>query len=142
MYVKQLTVFMENVAGRLQEIAEVLGNSNINIVSLSIADTHEFGIARFIVSDPDLGYKLLKEAGFTARLSNVYAVSVDNKPGMLENTLKCIGQSGAGIEYLYVVSTHSPSSFIIKLDDDSKILKYIESGDIILLDEKTVYNSN
>lgn len=142
MYVKQLTVFMENVSGRLQEIVGVLGSNKINIVSLSLADTHEFGIARFIVSDPEKGYKLLKEAGFTARLSKVFAFKVDNKPGMLENTLTCINNSGAGIEYLYVLSTGSIAGFIIKLDNDDNILQYVENCDIILLDEETVYNMN
>ena len=142
MFIKQLTVFMENVSGRIQEITEVLGANNINIVTLSIADTHEFGIARFIVSDPEKGRQLLKEAGFTAKLSNVYAFAIDNKPGMLTNTLKCIKESGSGIEYLYVLSTSGSSSFIIKLDNDEKILQYVEKGDIILLDEETVYNMN
>ena len=142
MYIKQLTVFMENVLGRIQEITAVLGDNNINIVSLSVADTHEFGIARFIVSDPEKGYKVLKEAGFTAKLSNVYALAIANKPGMLNKTLKCITESGSGIEYLYVLSTSERSSFIIKLDNDDNILQYVEKDDIILLDEETVYNMN
>ena len=142
MHIKQLTVFMENVAGRLQEIVGVLGSNGINIVSLTLADTNEFGIARFIVSDPDKGYKLLKEAGFTSRLSRVFAVKINNRPGMLESILTCINNSGAGIEYLYVLSTGDVAGFIIKLDNDEKIFPFIENHDIILLDEETVYNMN
>ncbi len=137
MYVKQISVFMENVAGRLEEIARVLSSENINIISLSIADTNEFGIARFIVSDPEKGCAILKDKGFTARLSDVLAVAIENKPGALEQVLKNIGNSGAGIDYLYVLSnTPASSSMVIKVDDIDKIKPYIEDGSIkVLTDE-------
>lgn len=141
MYVKQLSVFMENVSRRLEEIAKVLSDNNINIISLSIADTNEFGIARLIVSDPEKSRIILKEAGFSAKLCDVIAVAIENKPGELGKVLKCIGDSGTDIDYLYVLSTEASSaSMIIKVSDTTCIKSYINDGSIKTLDEKFVYS--
>lgn len=140
MFVKQLSVFMENVSRRLEEITKVLSDNQINIISLSIADTNEFGIARLIVSDPEKGRKILKEAGFSAKLSDVLAVALENKPGALGKLLNYIGDSGTDIDYLYVLSTSSDSSsMIIKVSDASCLEPFINNGSIKTCDESYVY---
>ena len=73
MFVKQLTVFLENRVGSLQEITDILKDSEINVFSISLADTSEYGLLRMIVSDPELGKKVLTEAGISARLTDVIA---------------------------------------------------------------------
>ena len=80
-FVRQLTVFIENRVGTLEEVAEVLKDNEINIYSISLADTSEYGLLRMIVSDPDKGSKILKESGFSARTTDVVAVRLENKVG-------------------------------------------------------------
>lgn len=140
MYVKQLSVFMENVSRRLEEITKVLSDNKINIISLSIADTNEFGIARLIVSDPEKGRIILKEAGFSAKLCDVIAVALENKPGALGKILKCVGDSGTDIDYLYVLSTNADTaSMIIKVGDTSCIEAFIKDGSIKTYNSDKVY---
>ena len=69
MFVKQLSVFIENRAGRLEQVTEVLKNNEINIVSLSLADTSEYGLLRMIVSDPAKGKAVLRESGFFSNIN-------------------------------------------------------------------------
>jgi hypothetical protein len=74
MIIHQLSVFLENKSGRITEVLEVLGEENIRITALSVADTAEFGILRLIVSDPDLAKDLLKKHNFTVNLTEVISV--------------------------------------------------------------------
>lgn len=101
MKVKQISVFLENKAGRLALVTKVLGEHNINIRALSIADTTDFGILRLIVSDPDQAYKILKEEGFTVSMTDVIAVEIDDRPGGLSLALAALQEMGLNIEYLY-----------------------------------------
>lgn len=80
MYIKQISVFLENKLGRLADITEILKNNSIDIRALSIADTTNFGILRLIVNVPDLAEKQLKAAGFTVSITNVIGIGIDDKP--------------------------------------------------------------
>ena len=79
MRIQQLSVFLENREGRLDEVLTVLGKNDVNIVALSLADTADYGMLRMIVSDPMKGRMVLKEAGITAMLTDVVAIRVKNK---------------------------------------------------------------
>ena len=81
MFVKQLSVFIENREGRLEQVTEVLKEQDINILSLSMADTTEYGMLRMIVSDPDKAKAALREKGFSAMLTDVLAVKLEDKVG-------------------------------------------------------------
>lgn len=81
MSVRQISVFLENKAGRLADVAKVLGENNIDISALSIADTTHFGILRLIVNDPDRAEQVLRGNGFTVSSSPVLAIAVDDEPG-------------------------------------------------------------
>ncbi len=83
MFVKQLSVFIENREGRLEQVTEVLMNEGINILSLSMADTTEYGMLRMIVSDPQKAKKALCEEGFSAMLTDVIAVKLEDRVGEL-----------------------------------------------------------
>ena len=83
MFAKQLTVFIENRTGRLSEVLGVLKNNNINILSLSLADTTEFGLLRLIVDNAALGKEKLTESGFSSLLSNVSIIQIPHKAGSL-----------------------------------------------------------
>jgi len=99
--VKQISIFLENKSGRLAQVTRVLGDHGINIRALSIADTTDFGILRLIVSDPELAYRVLKEAGFTVSATDVIAVEVADRPGGLADALSVLQEAGINIEYLY-----------------------------------------
>lgn len=83
MFVKQLSVFIENRAGRLDEVLDVLKNENINIISLSLADTSDYGMLRLIVSDPQKGQTALKEKGISAKLTDILVVKLPHQVGRL-----------------------------------------------------------
>src|SRR5699024_10430571 len=87
-YVQQISVFIENQPGKLAEFAELLGREGIDLVALSIADTTNFGILRCIVCDYERAAKIIGEAGYTARVTDVLAVSVPDKPGGMAQAVR------------------------------------------------------
>lgn len=101
MYVKQISVFIENTPGRLAEFTRLLGENHIDLISLSIADTASFGILRGIVADWERAMKLIVDAGYTARLNDVLTIEVPDQPGSLANVLKMLSENDITIEYLY-----------------------------------------
>ena len=99
MFAKQLTVFIENRTGRLCEVLNVLRNNNVNIISLSLADTTEYGLLRLIVDNPALGKEKLTENGFSSLLSDISIIKIPHKAGSLQELLKAIDENGVNIEY-------------------------------------------
>ncbi len=123
MVIKQLSVFIENKVGRLECVIETLIKHNINIVSISLADTTEYGMLRMIVSDPEEGRRVLKEEGFSAKLTDVIAVKIIQKPGTLHNVLKVLFEACLSVEYMYTLATAgNDTSIIMKLSDLNKAL--------------------
>jgi hypothetical protein len=112
MFVKQLSVFVENREGRLDEVLEVLKNENINIVSLSLADTSDYGMLRLVVSDPEKGKTALKEKGFSAMLTDILVVKLAHQVGQLQKILAIICKQGINIEYMYALSTGTDDASI------------------------------
>lgn len=138
---KQISVFLENKAGRLSHVTRVLGEANINIRALSIADTSDFGILRIIVSDPDRAYKILKEAGFTVSETEVIAVQVPDSPGGLADVLEQMSDASLNIEYLYAFlgTAENDALVIFKVEDFAKARDaFIEKG-IKFFDESELY---
>ena len=107
MFAKQLTVFIENRSGRLSEVLGVLKDNNVNILSLSLADTTEFGLLRLIVDNAKLGKEKLQENGFSSLLSDVSIIKIPHKAGSLQALLKIIDDNGVNIEYMYGLSIES-----------------------------------
>jgi len=101
MVLKQTSVFLENKCGRLYEVAKVLGDNGINIMSLCVADACEFAVARMIVEEPERARDILKEKGFTVKLSNVVACEVEDTPGCLAKVLKPLVDQEMNIDYVY-----------------------------------------
>ena len=97
MFAKQLTVFIENRSGRLSEVLNVLGENGVNIISMSLADTTEFGLLRLIVDDAARGKEKLNENGFSALLSDVSIIKIPHKAGSLQKLLKVIDENKVNI---------------------------------------------
>ena len=122
MFAKQLTVFIENRTGRLSEVLGVLKNNGVNILSLSLADTTEFGLLRLIVDNPEVGKEKLSENGFSSLLSNVSIIKIPHKVGSLQELLKAIDQGGVNIEYMYGLSVEANEAYVVlKASDVQKV---------------------
>ncbi len=129
MFIKQLTVFIENRAGRLEEVAQVLKDNNINIQSVSLADTSEYGLLRFIISDYEKAVKVLKDAGFSAKVSNVIAVKLTQEVGQLSDLLAVFSKVDVNVEYMYGLTSDDQSAFIVlKTSDQEKALEAAKSA--------------
>ncbi|HQE05785.1 MAG TPA: acetolactate synthase [Tepidanaerobacteraceae bacterium] len=119
MFVKQISVFLENKPGKLYQVTEVLKKHSIDISAISVADTTEFGIVRMIVDKPDLAVAAIKEAKFPVSTTDVLAVEVSDKPGGLNYALKVLNDANISVEYLY--------SFIKRNGDKALILFRVEN---------------
>ena len=126
MYLNQLSVFIENREGRLDEVLEALKEKNINIVSLSLADSSDYGLLRMIVSEADKAKSALKAKGFTAMLTPVLGVKLSHQVGQLQVLLAEICKAGINIDYMYALATGSDdASIVIKtadLDEAASVL--------------------
>ena len=104
MTISQLSIFVENKAGKLVEITEVLGHAGIDIRAMSIADTQDFGILRLIVSDAEKAKEVLTNNGNIVSITKVTAVAVDDRPGALTEVIKLLADNGVNIEYMYAMT--------------------------------------
>lgn len=101
MKISQVSVFLENRTGRLDEVCEALGDAGINISTMNIAETDRFGILRMVVDDPQKALNVLKGHKFTASLTDIVAVEIPNQPGALAKVLKLLAANNLNIEYVY-----------------------------------------
>ena len=140
MIIKQLSIFLENKTGRVCDIATILGENNINIRALSLADTSDFGIMRLIVDKPDVALKKLKENGFSVAITSVAAIEIPDVPGGLASVMKTIDDGGFNIEYMYafVEKSHDNAILIMRFDDVENVVgKLLEKG-VKVLKEREV----
>lgn len=143
MFIKQLSVFIENREGRLEQVTEVLKQENINIVSLSLADTSEYGMLRMIVSDPDKGKAVLKENGFSAMLTDVIAVRLPHEVGMLQQLLKVLYSADLNIEYMYALATGKDNaSMVVKASDAQAALMVLQENKMTVFGPDEAYSIN
>lgn len=136
---KQLSVFIENRQGRLEDVLNLLKEKEINIISLSLADTSDYGMLRLIVNDPEKGRDALKANGFSATLSEIVVVVLPHKVGALQETLHILCTAGLNVEYMYALCTKTNEAAIaIKPSDIAKAkeiltssgAKFFESSDV------------
>lgn len=121
MYMKQLSIFIENREGRLEEVLAVLKQNNVNIVSLSLADTSDYGLLRLLVNDPWKGREALQANGFSAMLTDVLGIRLSHRVGQLQELLEVICKAHINIEYMYALSTGTDdASIVIKTSDLEK----------------------
>lgn len=113
MKAKQVSVFLENKTGRLNEVAQILGEAGINISAFTVADTSDFGVLRLIVSDPEKAFEVLKENHFSVRTTEVVLANSPNRPGALSRMLKILNAEEVFIEYLYAFSMDDDTAVIV-----------------------------
>lgn len=140
MIIKQLSVFLENKTGRLNEVTRILGNAGINMSAFSVADTSEFGILRMIVSDPEKALSILKEAEFSVRLTDVICLKSPNEPGALARALNILSGENVFIEYLYAYSMDNKSAnIVLKPDNIQKCIEVLQAHKMELVSASKMY---
>lgn len=139
MYIKQLSVFIENREGRLEEVLDVLKNSDVNIVSLSLADTSDYGLLRLLVTKPEEGKAALLKNGFSAMLTDVLGIKLRHRVGQLQELLEVICKSHINIEYMYALSTGTDdASIVIKTSDLEKAAAVLKETDVELVSAEEI----
>ena len=131
----QISVFLENRAGRLAEVTRVLGDAGTNIRALSLADTSDFGILRLIVDKTDDVMSLLKSKGFTASITEVTGVEVADEPGGLSEVLTLLERGRVNVEYMYAfVERFSDNALLVfRFEDPDRAAKVLAEGGIRVL---------
>lgn len=117
MTIRQLSVFIENRTGRINEVTRILGQNGINMTAFSLAESAEFGILRMVVSDVDKAVKALKEAHFGVSVTDVVCFSCPNVPGALATVLEYLAKEDIFIEYMYAFSQGDTANVVIRPTD-------------------------
>ncbi|HPF87857.1 MAG TPA: acetolactate synthase [Candidatus Limiplasma sp.] len=138
MFVKQISVFLENKSGSLAGFTKQLGEHGFDLMSLSIADTTDFGILRCIVADYERAKAILTEAGYSVKVTDVLAVSVADHPGALAEVLSALSNNDIGLEYLYsFFRNHGDHALIIiRVDQPEKAVNVLESEGVKMLSQE------
>jgi hypothetical protein len=133
--VKQLSVFIENKAGRVSEVTDVLGEAGVNIRGFSVSDTADYGIVRLIVDDPEHGHEVLSGAGFTVKDNDVLCLDLPDHPGGLAGVLKVVSGAGVNIEYVYsLISTY----VVINVADIARAELLLEGKPVRLVTQEEI----
>lgn len=142
MFIKQLSIFVENRPGRLSSITRLLGENGIDIRAMSIADTRDFGILRLIVNDPDKALGVLKQADYSVTLTNVIAVGVEDSPGGLYKAMQTLYDNNISIEYMYafISKTENIAYVILRVENNDKAVTALEEAGIRILTKENIYD--
>lgn len=142
MTVKQFSVFLENKKGTLAEVLKLLSAKNVGIRALSIADTSDFGILRFIATDNEAASEALKEDGCIYSLNEVIAAKMSDQPGGLAMLLELLANNGIEVEYLYafVLKSGHEACVIIRVNDNEKATALLKEANIPLMKQEELIN--
>ncbi len=121
MMIKQLSVFLENKSGRLNEVLDILGQADIRIIAATVADTSEYGILRLITSDTASAYEVLKEHRVSAQQSDVVALTCNSKAGVFASQINSFAKEGLSIEYMYCFSIRDKAFLILRTSDNTRV---------------------
>lgn len=126
--IDQLTVFLPNEPGTLAQMAQVLGEANIQMHALMVADTADFGIVRIICDTPKRASRALADKGYRAATTQVVAVEVNNVPGGLAHVLRRFARVGLNVEYAYCSSIGSRTVDVLKVTGSPLGAKLVQAG--------------
>ncbi len=140
--IQQLSVFLENREGRLDEVLKVLAGNDVNIVALSLADTSDYGMLRMVVSDPHKGRLALKEAGITAMLTDVVALRVPHATGSLSEAMHQIVEGEVNVEYMYAFANGSDAAAVLKSDDPARVIDILKGSGFSVYSADEAYRAN
>ncbi len=141
MKVIQISVFLENRAGRLAEVTKALAEADINIRALSLADTSDFGILRLIVNNTEKAFEVLKNNGFTVGKTEVIAVEVPDRPGGLAAIMDILAKEDINVEYMYAFVQQSGANAVIlfRINELDKAVDVLTKNGVSVLPGEKVY---
>lgn len=144
MKVPQVSVFLENRRGRLHEACEALSKAGISLITLSLADTADFGVMRFIVAEPGKAAEVLKDNGFTAIVNDVVAIEVPDRPGGLAEILEVLDTGGVNIEYIYAFAQTAGSRAVLvfRFSDPDAAIAILQKAGINMLRRVDLLSQN
>ncbi len=128
MTIKQISVFLENKSGRINEVTQALAQSSINMHAFSMSETTDFGILRLVVSDVEKAVKVLQEKHFAVVLTDVVCISCDNVPGSLAQIIDRLTQQDIFIEYMYAFAQGDKANVVIRPTDLARCLAVLEEN--------------
>ena len=133
MTIKQLSVFLENKTGRINEVAKILGANGINMKAFSMAETADFGILRLMVSEVDKAVEVLRDASFAVMITDVICMNVPNVAGALSGILETLASNDIFIEYMYAFSEGDTANIVIRPNDIDRCLSIVTDCNCTLL---------
>ena len=143
MFIKQISVFLENTPGALREMTELLGKGGVDLLALSVADTQNFGIIRIIVNgeQTDAALLALRDNGYIAKMNHVICAEVPDRPLGLCELLSLIEKSGLSVEYMYSFlrgSNNGQAHMILRLNDGKKAAELFRVNNVKTLSQEDV----
>ncbi len=143
MKIKQISIFLENKPGHLNHACKVVADAGINLITLSLSDTEQFGILRIIVKEWEEAEKILLESGFVVKVTDVIATEVNDEPGGLQRILDVIENSEINIEYMYAytVKRDNKAVLMFRFDDADAAIGILEKGGINVIGSQELFNS-
>ena len=141
MQAEQISIFLENKAGRLSEVTGILWQNQVNIRALAVADTTDFGVLRLIVDDNAKAEQVLKNGGFTVRKTKVVAVEVADQPGGLHSILEMLYKAGINVEYMYAFVRQSGDNavMIFRFDQPEQAIDVLSQNGVTIVEGARLY---
>lgn len=139
MTVKQLSVFIENRPGRLSAVTKILGDNDVNIRAMSLADTKDFGILRLIVDDFEKAVSALKTEGFSVTTTQVLAVEINDRTGGLSEAMKALYNDNISVEYMYsaFINTKENTAYLIlRVENVTAALEALSEAGFALISQQ------
>ncbi|MCL2799841.1 MAG: amino acid-binding protein [Endomicrobia bacterium] len=144
MKITQVSVFIENTKGRLFNLCELLGRNNIDIKALTLAESPDFGIVRFIVEDSDKTLDIVRKNGYIASIAHIVAVEVSDTPGGLAAVLKVLSDNDIDIKYMYgfVEKASDKALMVFKFADIDKAIGILQNNKVPIVSKETIFKGN
>jgi hypothetical protein len=141
MKLKQLSIFLENAPGRLYEAAQALAEAGLNLRSLCICDTSDFGVLRLVVSDISTARRVIMEKQLPARVDEVIAAEIEDTPGSLARVLRLFRETQVNVEYMYALAGPGALSgkavMVFRFSDNDRAIEILQGRQIRLFDSES-----
>jgi hypothetical protein len=140
MKIRQLSLFLENRSGQLRFPCKVLGDAGVDVLTLALADTQQFGILRLVVRDFEKGKRVLEQAGVVVNVTELLAVDVPDRPGGLAEVLAGFEQAGLGIEYMYPFARGPLATLLFRVEDPDRAEKLLAAQGVKLVSSAELFS--
>ena len=138
--IDQITVFLENDKGRLAALCRTLGDAQINMHTLTLADTAQYGVARIIADSPTKAYELLNNKGFRASLTKVFAIEIPDHAGSLANLMEALDKADINVEYAYCFASNNDAAIeVLRIDNHDEAEQVIAAAGFRVVKPKELY---